>query len=161
MSPTGPAVVSPGASARARRRARTTAAYRPGSPALGSPALPALHLVGEDLVGEELPRELPSERDAPCILIVAAGARKRALVQRELASALAPDTRFAQAGNVWEVLEQAPRSGVVMLAGDLPDIGARTLMALLGRRQPWLPVVAMDAPEEQAGSTWTRQSAEA
>jgi CheY-like chemotaxis protein len=95
------------------------------------------------LVQEELPGGQP---DAPHILIVAAGARERALVQEELASALAPETRFAQAGNVWEVLQQAPQSGVVMLAGDLPDIGARTLMRLLGRRQPWLPVVVMDAP---------------
>lgn len=113
-----------------------------------SPTGPTLRLVRD-----EPPLQLPDERDAPYILIVAAGARKRALVQRELASALAPETRFAQAGNVWEVLRQAPRCGVVMLAGDLPDIGARTLMALLGRRQPWLPVVAMDAPEELAGST--------
>jgi hypothetical protein len=148
MSPTGPATMSPSASARPRQRAKTTMARSPDSPTLR-------------LVQEELPRELPDEGDAPCILIVAAGARKRALVQRELAGALAPETRFAQAGNVWEVLQQAPRSGVVMLAGDLPDIGARTLMALLGRRQPWLPVVAMDTPEEQAGSTRTPARAEA
>ncbi len=114
------------------------------SPSADSPAL--------RLVREEPPHQAADERDAPCILIVAAGAHRRALVQRELASALAPETRFAHAGNVWEVLGQAPRSGVVMLAGDLPDISARTLMALLGRRQPWLPVVSMDAPEEQAGS---------
>jgi hypothetical protein len=155
MSPTGPAAMSPSASARPRQRAGRTVARRPGSPA-PRPDSPALRLVQE-----EMPRELPDEGDAPCILIVAAGARKRALVQRELAGALAPETRFAQAGNVWEVLQQAPRSGVVMLAGDLPDIGARTLMGLLGRRQPWLPVVVMDAPEEQAGSTRTPARAEA
>ena len=88
-----------------------------------------------------------TDRNSPRILIVAAGARRRARVHRELAAALAPETVFAQAGNVWEVLAQAPLSGVVMLAQDLPDVSTRTLMELLGRRHPWLPVVVLDAPD--------------
>jgi hypothetical protein len=89
-------------------------------------------------------------RDSPRILIVAAGARTRALVHREMAAALAPETVFAQAANVWEVLAQAPLSGVVMLAEDLPDVSARTLMELLGRRHPWLPIVVLEAPDAEA-----------
>ena len=91
-----------------------------------------------------------THRDRPRILIVAARARRRALVHRELAAALAPETVFTQAGNVWEVLAQAPLSGVVMLAEDLPDVSARTLRELLGRRHPWLPIVVLDAPEAEA-----------
>jgi hypothetical protein len=83
-------------------------------------------------------------------MIVAAQARRRAAIHRELAAALAPETAFAHAGNVWEVLAQAPRCGVVMLAGALPDVSVRTLSELLGRRHPWLPIVVLDAPEAQA-----------
>ena len=89
-------------------------------------------------------------RDAPRILIVGASPLKRAHVQRELQGALACGTRFAQADNVWGALQQAPQSSMVMLADDLPGICASTLMGLLGRRQPWLPVLALDAPETQA-----------
>jgi hypothetical protein len=91
-----------------------------------------------------------AHRESPRILIVAAGAPRRALVHRELAATLAPDTVFAQASNVWEVLAQAPLSGVVMLAEDLPDVSARTLRELLGRRHPWLPIVVVDAPDAEA-----------
>lgn len=87
---------------------------------------------------------------SPRILIVARGAPERALVRRELADALAPDTVFVEADNVWEVLAQASTCGVVMLAGDLEDVSARTLMELLGRRHPWLPVLILDAPDGQA-----------
>jgi DNA-binding NtrC family response regulator len=93
--------------------------------------------------------QMQDGRDASRILIVGASALKRAHVQRELEGALASGTRFAQADNVWEALQQAPQSSMVMLADDLPGICAHTLMGLLGRRQPWLPVLALDAPEAQ------------
>ena len=85
----------------------------------------------------------------PRILIVAAEAQSRALVREELAGALAPETLFTEAGNVWEILQKAPMSGVVMLAGALTDVSARTLTELLGRRHPWLPVVVLDAPDAE------------
>jgi DNA-binding NtrC family response regulator len=94
----------------------------------------------------------PKDSNRPRILIVARGAQERELVRKELTSALAPDSSFAEAGNVWEVLQQAPRCGVVMLAGALPDVSLRTLSELLGRRHPWLPIVVLDPPD---GEAWT------
>lgn len=134
--------MSPTASSRARARQ-----------AARSQGAPTLRLVQEEPQPAELPAQEQAERDVPNILIVGAGARRRALVRKDLAEALAPDTQFAEADNVWEVLQQVPRSGVVMLAGDLPDVSAGTLMELLGRRHPWLPIVVLDAPdaESQAG----------
>lgn len=162
--------MSPTASPRARVRpahGRSSIFSRSGSPALRlvhDEESRARNGCSEGSVSRSevsVPQEAHTEqRDAPLILIVAAGARKRALVHRELASALAPDTRFAQAANVWEVLEQAQHSGVVMLAGDLPDVSVHTLMELLGRRQPWLPVVVLDAPEAQTRSGRTPAQAE-
>ncbi len=84
-------------------------------------------------------------RERPCILVAGADPGKRAAVVRDLRETLPSDTRLGEAGAVWEVLEQAPSCGVVMLADDLGDVSARSLMRLLGRRHPRLPVVALDA----------------
>ncbi len=78
------------------------------------------------------------------ILVVGADADRRASLRKELTSTLPPSTRFEEAGEVWEVLEHAPCSGVVMLTGDLEDVSAESLMNLLGDRYPKLPVVALD-----------------
>ena len=116
--------------------------------------VPALRLVAEELwdgsgnAGED--QHTDAEGNSPRILIVGPRAHERMQVRQELAGALAPDTAFAEAGNVWEVLQRAPRCGVVMLAGALPDVSARTLTELLGRRHPWLPVVVLDPPHGEA-----------
>jgi CheY-like chemotaxis protein len=78
------------------------------------------------------------------ILLVGEDPDRRASLRRELTSTLPPTTLFEEAGEVWEVLEHAPSSGVVMLTGDLPDVSAESLMHLLGDRYPKLPVVALD-----------------
>jgi hypothetical protein len=83
--------------------------------------------------------------EQPRILVAGADPCKRAAVVRDLRETLPSDTRLGEAGAVWEVLEQAPSCGVVMLADDLGDVSARSLMRLLGRRHPRLPVVALDA----------------
>ncbi len=114
---------------------------------------PALRLVAEELWDAGENQEMQTDgnnSNSPRILIVARGAEERALVRKELKSALAPDSTFAEAGNVWEVLQQAPQCGVVMLAGALPDVSARTLTELLGRRHPWLPIVVLDPPDAEA-----------
>jgi len=91
--------------------------------------------------------ETEAQGSGPRILIVARGADERMLVRKEMSGALAAETAFAEAGNVWEVLQQAPHCGVVMLAGALPDVSTRTLTELLGRRHPWLPIVVLDPPQ--------------
>lgn len=114
---------------------------------------PALRLVpgrgeGGDPIAPPGPSaELRLVEEGPCILVVGADPQLRASVRRELAEALTPGTLFEEAGMVWEVLEQASRSGVVMLTGDLRDATAAALTRLLAQRHPRLPIVALDAPK--------------
>ncbi len=77
------------------------------------------------------------------ILIAGANCGKRAAVLRDLRETLPADTRFVEAGAVWEVLEQASSCGVVMLADDLGEVSAQSLMRMLGERHPGLPVIAL------------------
>jgi hypothetical protein len=89
------------------------------------------------------------------ILVAGADPEQRAAVLRDLSEALPADTQFGEAGAAWEVLEQAPSSGVVMLAGDLNEVTAESLMHVLGHRHPSLPVVALGvlADRRPAGSS--------
>jgi hypothetical protein len=91
--------------------------------------------------------ELRLVEQCPRVLVAGANPGLRAAVRRELAGAMAPDTPFGEAGKVWEVLEQAPGSAVVMLAGDLEDASSDTLIKLLAQRHHWLPVIALDVCE--------------
>jgi hypothetical protein len=77
------------------------------------------------------------------ILVAGADPQQRAAVLHDLSEALPPDTQLGEAGAMWEVLEQAPSSTVVMLAGDLEEVSAESLMHMLGSRHPSLPVVAL------------------
>ncbi|HVR04721.1 MAG TPA: hypothetical protein VMS02_01680 [Solirubrobacteraceae bacterium] len=90
------------------------------------------------------------------ILVAGADAERRANVLRNLSEALPDETQFGEAGAAWEVLEQAPSSGVVMLAGDLDEATAESLMHVLGHRYPSLPVVALGLAADGGGA---RQSA--
>ncbi len=85
--------------------------------------------------------QTPPERSR--ILIAGADPERRAAVLADLTEALPADTKFGEAGAAWEVLDQAPSSGVVMLAGDLHEVTAESLMHVLGHRHPSLPVVAL------------------
>lgn len=107
----------------------------PGQPAGSASA--ARHSSGAELESGEL-----EERSR--ILLVGADPDRRASLRKELTSTLPPSTLFEEAAEIWEVLEHAPSSGVVMLTGDLQDTSAESLMHLLGDRYPKLPVVALD-----------------
>jgi hypothetical protein len=135
-----PSVLTDARAGQAARRAKQ-AARRGG---------PALRLVAEELWDAGDGSETDRDGNGPRILIVAPQAQERTLVRKELAGALTPNTAFAEAGNIWEVLQRAPHCGVVMLAGALPDVSARTLTELLGRRHPWLPIVVLDPPDAEA-----------
>lgn len=54
-------------------------------------------------------------------------------------------TVFAEADAAFEVLEQAPTSRLVVLAGNLEDVCAESLIDMLARRHPLLPVISVDA----------------
>jgi hypothetical protein len=90
-------------------------------------------------------RTKPGSRAKPGsrILVAGADAEQRAAVRHDLSEALPASTQIGEAGAVWEVLEQAPSSSVVMLTGDLGEVSAESLMHELGSRYPSLPVVAL------------------
>jgi hypothetical protein len=61
----------------------------------------------------------------------------------ELADLLPDGTRFAQATETWEVIATAAISSMVVLVGDLGSMSGGSMMRLLGRRYPTLPVLAV------------------
>jgi hypothetical protein len=77
------------------------------------------------------------------ILVAGADRARRAALLHDLSQALPADTVIGEAGAASEVLEQAPCSSVVMLAGDFGEVSAETLMHELGTRHPSLPVIAL------------------
>jgi len=77
------------------------------------------------------------------ILVASADPAQRAAVLHDLSKSLPPSAQLGEACAVSEVLEQAPSSSVVMLAGDIGGLSAESLMHMLGNRHPGLPVVAL------------------
>jgi hypothetical protein len=91
-------------------------------------------------------RALADDRAASSpILLAGADASRRAALRAELGGALPQSTPFAEADSVFEVLERAPASRLVVLAGDLDDTSARNLMRIVGERYPRLPVISVEA----------------
>jgi hypothetical protein len=80
------------------------------------------------------------------VLLAGADACGRAILRAELGRTLPPRTRWVEAHDVAEALERAAYSRMVILAGDLDDVDAESLMRMLGRRHPELPVISVDAP---------------
>jgi hypothetical protein len=89
----------------------------------------------------------PSPRVAP-VLLAGADERSRAMLRAEFGATLPARTRWVEAGDVAEALERAAHSRMVILAGDLDDADADSLMRMLGRRHPELPVICVDAPQQ-------------
>ena len=96
-------------------------------------------------------RAQPREHD-PCawdgapaahVLVAGVDAGTRSRMLDELRDLLPAGTRFLEAGETWEVIARASTSNMVVLAGDLGDISPDSLMRLLGRRHPTLPVLAV------------------
>jgi hypothetical protein len=84
------------------------------------------------------------------ILVAGADPAQRAAVLHDLSQSLPEGAQLGEAGAVSEVLERAPASSVVMLAGDLGEVSAESLMQMLGSRHPSLPVVALGHPAPNA-----------
>jgi hypothetical protein len=61
----------------------------------------------------------------------------------ELRNLLPANTRFLEARETWELLAGAAGSRMVVLTDDLGDISTESLVRLLGRRHPTLPVLAV------------------
>jgi CheY-like chemotaxis protein len=77
------------------------------------------------------------------VLIAGADPAVRAHMLEELTDQLPADTLFAHASETWEVIAAASTSNMVVLAGDLKEMSGSSMMRLLGRRYPTLPVLAV------------------
>jgi hypothetical protein len=108
------------------------------SPNATEPRRPELRIVSDG--GRE-----SAARVAP-VLLAGADAGRRAVLRAEFGATLPPRTRWVEADDVAGVLEHAAYSRMVILTGDLDDADALSLMRLLGRRHPELPVIRVDAP---------------
>ncbi len=120
-------------------------------PRARGPALRLLHGQGpthpEPLRGHDDP--LPALRviDGPTsILLAGSDAGRRAALLDELIQTLPTSTVFAEADAVCEALEHAPGSRMAIIAGDLDDAPAESLMHMLAHRHPDLPVLIVDNP---------------
>jgi hypothetical protein len=136
MSPT----LSP---ARTRSRAR-------------GPALRLLHGQGpthpEPLRGHDaLPPALRVIDGPTSILLAGSDTGRRAALLDELTQTLPTSTVFAEADTVCEALEHAPASRMAIIAGDLDDAPAESLMHMLAHRHPELPVLIVERPTRNTG----------
>ncbi len=100
--------------------------------------------------GEEAAKERPAplrlvHQARQSILIAGRDARRRSNLLAELSARLPEGTHFEEATATWEVLEHAPHSRMVMLAGDVEGSSTESVMHLLGNRHPQLPVLALGA----------------
>lgn len=80
------------------------------------------------------------------VLVAGGDSAGRAAVMRDLSESMPSSTTFAEAGAFWEVLVQAPDTSMVVLSGELDELPAESLMQMLARRHPGLPVVSLTAP---------------
>jgi hypothetical protein len=118
-------------------------------------SVPELRLlrVGDDAQSLRFAREADARRaplpvvedEGPArVLVVGPDPARRAALLQELTGTLPQSTCFAQAGAIAEVLEHAPNSRMVVLAGDLTDAPADALARMLAHRHPELPVLSVD-----------------
>jgi hypothetical protein len=92
---------------------------------------------------QEVPRRRFRDRDdLPRVVLAGGELGRRAAVNYELAYRM-PDAVVLEADEVWEVLQQAPGSCLVVLAGDLDDAPAVALERLLAHRHPELTVLTL------------------
>lgn len=72
----------------------------------------------------------------------------------ELRNVLPEGTCFLEAEETWEALARAADSQMVVLVDDLGELSRSSLVRLLARRQPGLPVLALGATTKaHAGAT--------
>ena len=79
------------------------------------------------------------------VLVVGTETNTRSRMLAELRNVLPSGTRFQEAQETWEVLARAASSQMVVLVDDLGGVSSRSLVSLLARRQPSLPVMVVDS----------------
>ncbi|HEX3392432.1 MAG TPA: hypothetical protein VHS55_07695 [Solirubrobacteraceae bacterium] len=90
------------------------------------------------------------------VLVAGADAAARALMLAELCSLLPEETSFVEASETWEVVAHAAGSRMVVLAGDLGDVSCSSLLGLLARRNPALPVLVVGNTDRRSSRTPAR-----
>ncbi|MGA7705268.1 MAG: hypothetical protein WB998_10280 [Solirubrobacteraceae bacterium] len=125
------------------------------APSVGSPSRPRgdLRLVAgpAEVQSRVSPRsERLSTREASTVelkrghvLVVGVDSRARADMLCELREVLPGGTRFVETQETWEALTLAESSQMVVLVGDLEGLSGASMVRLLARRQPTLPVLAV------------------
>lgn len=89
------------------------------------------------------PERTPKASPPAPVLVVGSDERARGRMLEELRSLLPQSTRFLEAWETWQVLAGAADSRMVVLTDDLGDVSAESLVRMLGRRHPSLPVLAV------------------
>lgn len=90
-------------------------------------------------------RLLQGQAQDRSILIAGGDERRRSSLLASLSARMPEGTRFTEARATWELLEHAPSSRMVMLAGEIEGSSTESVMHLLGNRHPQLPVLALGA----------------
>ncbi len=132
------------APAHARRALRLVRAATAPAPPAGLPPAMGHAPEGAERREDELaaPGAAPIGRTAH-VLVAGADASRRSRMLEDLRGLLPASTHFLEARETWEVIERAGNSRMVVIAGDLGDVSAESLVKVLGRRHPTLPVLAV------------------
>lgn len=86
----------------------------------------------------------------PHVLIVGDDAARRSKMLSELRGLLPTGTPFVEASETWDVLAQTTGSRMVVLTDGLGEVSTHTLMRILSRRHPTLPVIAVGSRTRSA-----------
>jgi hypothetical protein len=152
------ALVMPGSSQPpAMAMSHATATPLPPLAGGASPRQPHLRVLdarpaGPSATDGELPLSEGHRRqqDGDHVLVAGADASARSCMLAELRSLLPPGTRFVEASETWEVVARAAGSRMVVLAGDLGEASSASLLRLLARRNPQLPVLAVGGADRRS-----------
>jgi hypothetical protein len=78
------------------------------------------------------------------VLVAGSDPDGRSAMLGELRNLLPASTHFVEAGETWELLARAAGSRMVVLTDDIGEISSASVVRLLGRRHPGLPVLAVE-----------------
>lgn len=79
----------------------------------------------------------------PHVLIVGDNVERRSQMLAELRGLMPSGTPFVEACETWQVLARTSGSRMVVLTSGLGDVSTHSLMRILSRRHPTLPVIAV------------------
>lgn len=111
------------------------------------PARPALSLAETPNAHEDTRVDV---EHPPHVLIVGDDAARRSKMLSELRGLLPSGTPFVEASETWDVLAQTTGSRMVVLTDGLGEVSTHTLMRILSRRHPTLPVIAVGSRTRSA-----------